>query len=145
MALTFRNLTVTPDAPVSDWGVEGILTSIDRGESRDWARIITAITVAPHGMVAAQLEEALDIAESSGVSALLRRALDHARSRPEERSVRRIRELYLGADLTQEQLAARIGTSRTRLNSYLTGRVAPSAVVLQRIEDVSRSRQDELA
>lgn len=34
--LKFRNLGVTPDDPVEQWGVEGILAAIDRGSLRYW-------------------------------------------------------------------------------------------------------------
>jgi DNA-binding transcriptional regulator YiaG len=145
VALTFRNLTVTPEDRVSDWGVEGILAAIDRGGLDDWAKVAVAVEAAPHGPVAGQLEEALEIAESVGAAALLRRVLDDARSTAEERSVRRLQELAREADLSQQRLAERIGTSRSRLSSYLSGAVAPSAVVVERLEAVVRRRQSELA
>ena len=145
MALRFRNLDVTPDDPVSEWGVEGILTAIDRGGLDDWAKVGVAVTAAPHGPVAEQLEEALGIAESVGASALLRRVLDEARMTAEERSILRLKELAREADLSQQQLAERIGTSRSRLSSYLNGAVTPSAVVVERLEAVVRRRQSELA
>ena len=145
MALSFRNLTVAPEDPVSDWGVEGILAAIDRGGLDDWAKVAAAVEAAPLGPVAGQLEEALEIAESVGAAALRGRVLDDARSTAEERSVRRLQELAREADLSQQGLAERIGTSRSRLSSYLSGAVAPSAVVVERLEAVVRRRQSELA
>ncbi|MBT2497935.1 helix-turn-helix domain-containing protein [Agromyces sp. ISL-38] len=145
MALRFRNLNVSPDDPVTEWGVEGILAAIDRGGLDDWSKVGVAVEVAPYGPVAADLEEALAIAESGGAAALLRRVLDDARASAEERTVRRLRELARAADLPQQRLAERIGTSRSRLSSYLSGAVTPSAVVITRLEEVARSRQSELA
>ncbi|MFD4422412.1 helix-turn-helix domain-containing protein [Agromyces sp. NPDC058484] len=144
MALRFRNLTVTPDDSVDRWGVEGILAAIDRGGASNWAKVAHAVEAAPHGPVAADLEEALSIAESVGVTALLRAVLDDARATPEQRTVRRLRRLARATDLSQQQLAERLGTSRSRLNSYLNGAVTPSAAVLMRLEDIARKRRAEI-
>ncbi len=73
--LRFRNLTVTPDDPVEAWGVEGILTAIDRGSLRHWRKITDAVRTAPNGAVAQDLAEAVEMAEDQGVAALMRRAL----------------------------------------------------------------------
>ncbi|MDO2992632.1 hypothetical protein P5V97_24410 [Mycobacteroides abscessus subsp. massiliense] len=73
--LRFRNLNVTYDDPVEAWGVEGILTAIDRGALRDWSRIVDAVRADPNGSVAHDLSEAVEIAEDHGVVALMRRAL----------------------------------------------------------------------
>lgn len=144
MTLRFRNLEVTPDDPVDRWGVEGILAAIDRGGADDWREVIVAIEAAPYGPVAADLEEALELAESRGAAALLRGALERARQTPEERVTDRLRRLAFETDLSQGDLAARIGTSRTRLNSYLTGAVMPSAALVERVAEVVRTRRSEL-
>jgi hypothetical protein len=74
--LKFRNLNVTPDDPVEQWGVEGILTAIDRGSLKHWKRIIAAVTADPDGEVAKDLAQATELAEDVGVAALMRRLLD---------------------------------------------------------------------
>lgn len=74
--LKFRNLNVTPDDPVEQWGVEGILTAIDRGSLRYWKRILAAVEADPHGSVAMDLAQALELAEDAGVTAYLRRGLE---------------------------------------------------------------------
>lgn len=79
MAVTFRNIDVTPDDPVEEFGE-----------------------------IADTLVEVFETAEDSGVVGALRCAF-----------------------------ARRIGTSRTRLNTYLTGRTTPSAAVLVRSERVA--------
>lgn len=73
--LRFRNLNVTPDDPVEAWGVEGILTAMDRGSLRHWHIIVDAVRNDPNGSVAQDLSEAVEIAEDHGVVALMRRAL----------------------------------------------------------------------
>lgn len=74
--LKFRNLNVTPDDPVEQWGVEGVLTAIDRGSLRHWKRILAAVEADPHGPVAMDLAQALELAEDAGVTAYLRRGLE---------------------------------------------------------------------
>ena len=51
MALAFRNLDVSPDAPVEDWGFEGLLAAVDRGDLTDWRRWRPPL-LAPRGDVA---------------------------------------------------------------------------------------------
>lgn len=75
-ALKFRNLIVTPDDPVETWGVEGITTAIDRGSLMHWKRIIAAVSANPHGEVAKDLAQAVELAEDVGVVARMRRLLD---------------------------------------------------------------------
>jgi hypothetical protein len=43
--LKFRNLNVTPDDPVEEWGVEGILCSFERGSVKDWRKVWKSVTV----------------------------------------------------------------------------------------------------
>lgn len=74
--LKFRNLNVTPDDPVEQWGVEGLLTAIDRGSLRHWKRILAAVEADPQGPVAMDLAQALELAEDVGVTAYLRRGLE---------------------------------------------------------------------
>lgn len=80
--LKFRNLNVTPDDPVEQWGVEGILTAIDRGSLKHWKRITASVTANPHGEVAKDLAQAVELAEDAGVTALMRRLLDRVSGRP---------------------------------------------------------------
>jgi transcriptional regulator with XRE-family HTH domain len=39
--------------------------------------------------------------------------------------------------MTQAELANRLGTSASRLSTYATGKVVPSAEMMERINDVS--------
>lgn len=140
--LRFRNITATPDDPVEQWGVEGILAAIDRGSLRHWRRIAAAVLIDPWGSVAADLEQALTLANDTGVVATLRRTLAHARedaeaaARAEVR--RRLQELVERSGLTAAQFAQRLGTSASRMSTYLTGKVVPSAAVLVRSETVCK-------
>lgn len=135
--LKFRNLTVSPDDPVSEWGVEGVLAAIDRGSLPDWQRIAAVVTQSPDGEVAEDLAAALDLAESKATAAVLRLVLDRARETPGERVVRKVREAIARSGLTQAEFAAALGTSASRLSTYATGKVSPSAVLMERMNDLS--------
>jgi hypothetical protein len=138
--LRFRNITATPDDPVEQWGVEGILAAIDRGSLPHWRRIAAAVLIDPWGSVVADLEQALMLASDAGVAATLRRTLAQARrdsevaARAEVR--RRLQEFVERSGLTAAQFAQRLGTSASRMSTYLTGKVVPSAAVLVRSETV---------
>lgn len=133
----FRNIDVTPDEPVEAWGVEGILAAIDRGGIRLWQRIAAAVYADPYGEVAADLEQALTGAESHMSAAVLRLVLDDARETPRQRIARRVREAVERSTLTQSEFARRLGTSASRLSTYATGSVVPSAVMMDRIEQLA--------
>ncbi len=138
MTLRFRNLTVTPVDPVEDWGFEGLLAAVDRGEISDWSRIVSSVRREPWGEVARMLPQALDAAEDVGVAATLRRALDRARATAasnERRDVaEQVRVLIDSSGLSRQEFAARIGTSASRLSTYATGKVSPSATLLLRMQ-----------
>ena len=40
--MTFRNIDVSPDAPVEEWGFEGVLCALERGDIADWQRLYNA-------------------------------------------------------------------------------------------------------
>lgn len=139
--LRFRNLNVSPDDPVEQWGVEGMLAAIDRGSLLHWRRIADAVRADPWGPAANDLEQALDLAEDVGVVATLRRALAQARhdvdARAREEVARRLQLLVRRSGLTAAQFARRLGTSASRMSTYLTGKVVPSAALLVRAESVA--------
>jgi Helix-turn-helix domain len=147
--LQFRNINATPDDPVEKWGVEGILAAVDRGSLPHWRRIAAAVRADPWGTVAADLEQALELAEDVGVAATLRRVLDHARAEVEAAARaevrRRLQELVETSGLTAAQFAQRIGTSASRMSTYLSGKVVPSAALLVRCEAVSQRAAGRLA
>lgn len=132
--VTFRNLAVTPDDPVAEWTTEGILSAMERGSLRDWRKVAAAVRLDPCGQVAEELEEAIEITESAGTAAVMRRVLAEARAPESDRVARRIRACVQRSGLSQSAFAARIGTSQSRLSTYMSGTVTPSAVVMARIE-----------
>ena len=65
--MTFRNLEITPDAPVSRWGFEGVLTAFERGDLPDWRRVFAAYRDDATGEVRAFVNEALDALEQGDI------------------------------------------------------------------------------
>lgn len=146
MALAFRNIDVDPSAPVEEWGFEGLLAAVDRGEAGDWRRIAQAVRRNPWGPVARLLErEVFDAAADSGVVGALRGMIALQRSRAEQAERNEVksefRALVQASGLPQGAFAERLGTSRTRLNTYLTGKVVPSATMLVRARRVCATAQ----
>lgn len=142
--VSFRNLEIGPEAPVSDWGVEGILAAIDRGDLAEWSRIAQAVRENPGGPSAADLEEALDLAEDHGVVAVLRTILQQSRSSDAERFAPRFRVWVAASGLSRTQLAERIGTSRSRLSTYENGKVIPSAATAAKVRSLAARRRAHL-
>ena len=144
MALQFRNLTVTPDDPVEEWGFEGLLAAVDRGGISDWRKIEVAVDRDPWGEVAQTLEEVLACAEDLEAAEVVRAAVALARERAETAERREVAETLRGyvarSGLNQQQFARRIGTSASRMSTYLNGKVSPSAALVVRARRVGESR-----
>src|SRR5580693_7779652 len=83
MPLAFRNLTITPDAPVSEWPTEAVQTALERGDLADWHRIVVAFQADPWGRTARQVEEVLSHSRPYGVAEAIEAALARARQRTE--------------------------------------------------------------
>ncbi|MBD8078403.1 helix-turn-helix domain-containing protein [Cellulosimicrobium arenosum] len=136
MALRFRNIDVSPDDPVETWGVDGLATAIERGYLVHWRRIARAVETAPDGPVSRDLEEALAIVEpDSAAASLLRDVLHDAGSGERLRVARLVRRAVRRSGVTAAQFADEAGTSASRLSTYASGKVVPSATTLLRIED----------
>ena len=140
MSVAFRNVDVDPDAPVDSWPYEAIVTVIERGTIGDWLLLTRAIDADPWGVVARQVEEYLGYEAPYGVGPLLERAIARARRQAEESEraevAREVALLIERSGLTAAELAHRVGTSRSRLSTYRSGSVVPSAAMLVRIRRV---------
>ncbi|NYF98014.1 helix-turn-helix domain-containing protein [Janibacter cremeus] len=142
MTVAFRNVDVDPDAPVDTWPYEAIVTVIERGTIGDWLLLTRAIDADPWGVVARQVEDYLSYEAPYGVGPLLTRAVARARRQAEEAErvavADEVRRLVADAGMTTAEFAGRIGTSRSRLSTYRSGRVVPSATMMHRMRRVSR-------
>jgi DNA-binding transcriptional regulator YiaG len=137
MALTFRNLAISPDDPVSTWPTEAVQTALERGDLDDWRRLADEIKRDPWGRTARQVEEVLSHSRPFGVAELMESALADIRAAVEAREraevAAQVRIAIERSGLRRAEFAARIGTSTTRLSTYATGRVTPSATLMLRI------------
>lgn len=139
--LRFRNVDADPSGPVAGWPHEALVAAIERGALSDWRRIAAELRRHPWGGTAADLEHYLGYAEPSGAARLLARALARAREQAETDDAAaiaaQVRALVRRSGLTRAEFAAHAGTSASRLSTYCTGRVTPSATVLRRLTRVA--------
>jgi DNA-binding transcriptional regulator YiaG len=142
--LKFRNIDASPKDPVETWPFEGILAAVERGTLPDWRRLAKAIYADPWGPVAQQVIETLSLSHPYGTAELLEGVVSRAREEAAESEryevAAEIRSLVDGSGLSRQDFAERIGTSRSRLSTYISGRVVPSASLMVRIRRVARSR-----
>jgi hypothetical protein len=142
-ALKFRNVDASPEDPVESWPFEGILAAVERGALPDWRRLAAAIRADPWGPVAQQVLEAVRLSRPYGTAELLEGVVDQARklaADSERRDVaREVRELVGGSGLPTQEFADRIGTSRSRLSTYMSGKVVPSAALMVRMRQAAQT------
>lgn len=138
MALRFRNVDANPEDDVRTWPFEALVAAIERGLVPDWQPIFSEIRRRPWGEVARRVERCLEIRDHDGVNELFRLALERARAdaaRAERDEVAaRVRAAVARSGMTKARFAEIVGTSASRLSTYLNGKVTPSAALLLRIE-----------
>lgn len=81
MALTFRNLDLTPDAPVASWPTEAVQAALERGDLGDWRRLVGEVARDPWGHTARQIEEVLTHSRPYGVADAMEVVIARARKR----------------------------------------------------------------
>jgi DNA-binding transcriptional regulator YiaG len=136
-SLNFRNITASPDDPVDTWPFEGILAAVERGTLPDWRRLAASIRVDPWGPVAQQVLEAIRLSRPYGTAELLEGVVARARKlaadAEREEVAAEVRNLAGSSGLSKQDFAERIGTSRSRLSTYMSGKVVPSAAMMVRM------------
>ena len=144
MGVQFRNVDASTLDDVTTWPYEGLVTVIDRGLVPDWQPVFAEIRRSPWGEVARRVERYLTYREPDGAGTLFRLAIERARSGAERRDredvAARVREAVAGSGLTNTRFAQLVGTSASRMSTYLSGKVTPSAAMLVRIERTGRER-----
>jgi DNA-binding transcriptional regulator YiaG len=140
-ALKFRNIDASPDDPVETWPFEGILAAVERGTLPAWRRLAVAIQADPWGPVAHQVLEAVRLSRPYGTAELLEGVVARARkmASDSERAdvASEVRGLVDRSGLSKSEFAERIGTSRSRLSTYMSGKVVPSATLMVRMRRVA--------
>jgi len=142
-ALKFRNVNSCPEDPVETWPFEGILAAVERGTLPDWRRLAKAVKADPWGPVAQQVMEAVSLCRPYGTTELLQGVISRARMQAADSErgevASEIRKLVDDSGLSRQDFADRIGTSRSRLSTYIAGKVVPSASLMVRIRRVASS------
>ncbi len=137
MSLAFRNVDVDPASGVETWPFEAVLTALERGGLHYWRRLALAIADDPWGPLTRKVEQALAAAEPYGVTTLMTAVIDHARAAAQASERRAVAGLIAEAigrsGLSRTDFATRIGTSASRLSTYESGKVVPSATLLLRM------------
>lgn len=140
MSLSFRNLNVSPSDPVDQWPTEAVQTALERGDLGDWQRLTTEIRKAPWGTTARQVEEILTHSRPYGVADAMEQVLARARARraAQERDevATEVQRAIARSGMRRTQLAACLGTSASRLSTYATGKVTPSATFMVRLRHI---------
>lgn len=143
--LAFRNLDASPDDPVETWPFEGIVAAVERGFLPDWRRLARAIAADPWGPVAQSVQEAVSLSHPYGTTELFEAVIARARrdAAEDERQevAAEVARLLATSGLSRRTFAERIGTSASRLSTYLSGKVTPSASLLVRMRRVAAGQR----
>jgi DNA-binding transcriptional regulator YiaG len=143
-ALAFRNLKVTPEDPVSEWPLEAIQTALERGGLTHWRRLATEVQAEPWGPVAREIEEVLTYSRPYGVAEAFERTISRSRAAAEaserEAVAAEVAELVRESGLSRAEFASRLGTSTSRLSTYVSGKVTPSAALVVRMRRLAERR-----
>ncbi|HWM55896.1 MAG TPA: helix-turn-helix transcriptional regulator [Solirubrobacterales bacterium] len=146
--LAFRNVDASPQDPVADWPLEAIQTALERGGLGDWRQLTRAIQAEPWGPVARWIEETLIWSRPYGVAMAFERAISHSRDAVEaaerEAVATEIARLVSESGLSRTEFASHIGTSPSRLSTYVSGKVTPSAALLLRMRRIAERSQSAL-
>lgn len=141
MSLTFRNVDVDPEDGVGQWPTEAVLTALERGGLSHWRRLADAIRLDPWGPVARRVEAALAATRPYGSAELMEAVISRARAAAENREratvAAEVERLVATSGLSRAEFARAIGTSASRLSTYVSGRVTPSAALLVRMRRTS--------
>ena len=145
MTVAFRNVSSRPTDPVENWSTEAVQAALERGDLAEWRLLVEAVGANPWGRTARQIEEVLGHSRPYGTAELLERSIEAARARTEaeERAAVAVelRELVRRSGLLQAEFARRLGTSASRMSSYVNGSVVPSATLMVRARNVRGGRK----
>lgn len=137
--LKFRNIDFDSSVPVEEWPFEAIFTAIERGTLPDWRRLASAIRRAPWGTVARQVEEALAMDRPYGTAELFESIIlasrEEAKAGERAKVADEVADLVALSGLGLREFANCIGTSASRLSTYVNGTVTPSAALMVRMRN----------
>ncbi|TQK71232.1 MULTISPECIES: helix-turn-helix domain-containing protein [unclassified Nocardioides] len=147
-ALLFQDLDVqvAPEDRVTVRAARADLVAFGRGGSvAAGRRGLGMLAASPWGPAAEELVEEADDADLEVVATLLGWCRSWRTDRDRVLVGRQVQRLVAVSGVSQRRFAARIGTSPSRLSSYVGGSVTPSATMLLRIQRSARAFQAELS
>lgn len=143
----FRNVEGSQFDPVYTWPYEGMVAVIEQGTLPDWRPLIAHLFEQPWGVVARYLEHYLTVAPEQEVadffSLMLADSREQAERSERDEVVRRVQHLWRQSGQSKATFARAIGTSASRLSTYLNGQVVPSASMMVRMERVSAAQRHQ--
>ena len=111
--------------------------ALERGGLRYWSRLAEAIRLDPWGPTARAVEQVLSHSRPYGVAELMEQVIADARQAAgaAERAAvaEEICSLWRASGLTREEFASRVGTSASRMSTYMSAKVVPSAALIVRM------------
>lgn len=141
----FRNVTGDPGDPVSTWPTEALEDTITTGLISDWRPVIAEMRRRPWGSVSRRVEQICQRLPDDRAARFFALAVaairHHMQEREREDVARRVRAAITRSGLTQAAFARDIGSSASRLSTYASGQVTPSAAMLLRIERTAEHLQ----
>ena len=124
---------------------EQLMDLVHHGNARRWRAALLPLIESPWGPYGEHIVALTKEAELDVITEVLQECRKVYRHRQEQRErdaiAREIRRLVAISGLTQRQFAAQIGTSPSRLSTYVNGRVIPSAAMLLRIRRVAHAQR----
>jgi DNA-binding transcriptional regulator YiaG len=118
-----------------------VQTALERGDLADWHRIAAEIGAYPWGKTARRVEEVLSHSRPYGIADAMELVLSGARDRAEAREraavAAEVGEAIRHSGLSRGEFAAQVGTSASRLSTYASGKVVPSATLMIRIRNLA--------
>lgn len=111
-----RHLEVDPTRPASELGAAALDDLLDRGDLDDWAPLLREIRRDPGGEVAARVLHLVESHPMYGTSSLWRAWIAEQRDVSSFDAGAALRRLRLGRQVTQQQLAGRLGTTQPEIS-----------------------------
>ncbi|WP_436699585.1 helix-turn-helix domain-containing protein [Nocardioides sp. BYT-33-1] len=122
--------------------LEDLLTVFRTGGALEWRALVAANRAAPWSGSAedhlALLDPAVHVAETRSLRAVSQTVRRWAEDDERSAIAAHIRNAIAETGLTQREFAALVGTSSSRLSTYATGTVTPSAAMMLRINRLAR-------
>jgi hypothetical protein len=147
-ALVLDDVESAPPAPPVG-SVAELLALVSQGTFDDWRAHLGQVAASPWGPYAAELARLARRSRRPQVQQLVEDAVRRCRERraAQERAVvaNVVKDQVARSGVSQRELAAHIGTSPSRLSSYVTGAAMPSATTLVRIHRASAVLRDRAA